>query len=522
MKQILILSTLLLISLSGYGQILKGGGSSSNDAAQDSKIASISATTPSAYLGQSSTGCVIPNNSAGTGLTWLMANWVGVARDNLVNPTLVFANWRINSSNQEVTTGPGTIKVAINYPVGSATYYVANECIAASGGPVAFPVGNTALTFNVTIPKGAKYAVRSLQNTPLGAVWHQYQGPYIADPLMGFINGNNGTPTDLTTSGTIASSTNLTYGPVLVLSKTTQPSLAIVGDSREAGGPGFAKDANYDIGLTAKIVGSQYGYTNFAAAGTLIAQWNSTSTTYRDQLLSGNVPGLPANTPYFTRMALEYGVNDFGTGGDTPTTLAGRVATFTAKYSAYMPIVLYTLAPYNQSSDFWTTLSGQAPGSNQPKINLYNNLVRAGIANVYAVWDVSDTVDPFRQGTWQVSRNPSAIAYTNPVSFTGAISGTTLTVSAVSSGSLKIGDSFTGSGVQASTIITGFGTATGATGTYTVNKIHSASYPYPGIVASTAMTTGAAFSQDGLHYTVVAEENAERVAGARLIQLMQR
>jgi len=52
---------------------------------------------------------------------------------------------------------------------------------------------------------------------------------------------------------------------------------------------------------------------------------------------------------------------------------------------------------------------------------------------------------------------------------TGAIAGTTLTVSAVSSGTLALGMTIQGAGITANTIITSLGTGTGGTGTYTVN-----------------------------------------------------
>ena len=64
--------------------------------------------------------------------------------------------------------------------------------------------------------------------------------------------------------------------------------------------------------------------------------------------------------------------------------------------------------------------------------------------------------------------------------FTAAISGTTMTVSAVASGTLQIGQSVSGTGVTAGTTITAFGTGVGGTGTYTVSAIQT--------VASEAMT----------------------------------
>jgi hypothetical protein len=58
----------------------------------------------------------------------------------------------------------------------------------------------------------------------------------------------------------------------------------------------------------------------------------------------------------------------------------------------------------------------------------------------------------------------------NGASFTGSISTTTLTVSAVASGTIEVGQAITtGAGVTAGTIITALGTGTGGTGTYTVS-----------------------------------------------------
>jgi hypothetical protein len=56
-----------------------------------------------------------------------------------------------------------------------------------------------------------------------------------------------------------------------------------------------------------------------------------------------------------------------------------------------------------------------------------------------------------------------------------SISGTTLTVSPPVSGTLGLGDSVVGAGVSAGTLITGFGTGTGGTGTYTLNASQTVS-----------------------------------------------
>jgi hypothetical protein len=58
-----------------------------------------------------------------------------------------------------------------------------------------------------------------------------------------------------------------------------------------------------------------------------------------------------------------------------------------------------------------------------------------------------------------------------PTSFTGSISGTTLTVSAVASGkAIAVGDHIGGTGVTAETTVSSLGTGTGGVGTYNVNN----------------------------------------------------
>lgn len=67
------------------------------------------------------------------------------------------------------------------------------------------------------------------------------------------------------------------------------------------------------------------------------------------------------------------------------------------------------------------------------------------------------------------SASISAFNAAAPTAVTGSISGTTLTVSAVTTGTLAVGQTIAGTGVTAGTSITAFGTGTGGVGTYTVS-----------------------------------------------------
>ena len=76
----------------------------------------------------------------------------------------------------------------------------------------------------------------------------------------------------------------------------------------------------------------------------------------------------------------------------------------------------------------------------------------------------------------------AAVTAGTTFSGTGSITTTTLTISAVASGALKVGDTIAGTGVTGATTITAFLTGTGGTGTYTVSTSQT--------VASTTITVG--------------------------------
>lgn len=91
---------------------------------------------------------------------------------------------------------------------------------------------------------------------------------------------------------------------------------------------------------------------------------------------------------------------------------------------------------------------------------LYSTAGRVGISdngiNVYIV-------DGAYRYTWRIGAPASAV-------FTASITGTTVTVSAVASGIIRVGQAIYGVGITNGTVITALGTGTGGTGTYTVNN----------------------------------------------------
>jgi len=114
----------------------------------------------------------------------------------------------------------------------------------------------------------------------------------------------------------------------------------------------------------------------------------------------------------------------------------------------YMAIVCGSFV-YVVDTDLTPTLIGQL-NSSTGIVGITDN----GI-NLYIV-------DGTYRYTWRISNPASAV-------FEGTVSGTTLTVSLMKSGTIAVGQQLFGLGVTARTVITALGTGTGGVGTYTIN-----------------------------------------------------
>jgi len=104
------------------------------------------------------------------------------------------------------------------------------------------------------------------------------------------------------------------------------------------------------------------------------------------------------------------------------------------------------------------------------------------------------TIDNPGTTNWiSMGASPSAI-------WKGSFSGTTLTVTSVSSGNLAVGTYLIGTGITPGTRITGLGSGTGGTGTYAVNNsitLNNPSDTYYGIISGTVFDADTNGSGDG-------------------------
>jgi hypothetical protein len=103
-------------------------------------------------------------------------------------------------------------------------------------------------------------------------------------------------------------------------------------------------------------------------------------------------------------------------------------------------------------------------------------------------------VDGTNRYTWRISSPSSAV-------FTGSISGTTLTVTAITNGTIAINQALFGVGVSQETVITALGSGSGGIGTYTINNSQTVSSQQMNSTAVGAVVTG---SISGTTLTVTA------------------
>ena len=81
----------------------------------------------------------------------------------------------------------------------------------------------------------------------------------------------------------------------------------------------------------------------------------------------------------------------------------------------------------------------------------------------------------YHGSVWQQATTGTRLTHNAGASFTASISGTTMTVTAVASGTIGVGNVISGSGITSGTRITAYGTGTGGTGTYTVSASQTVS-----------------------------------------------
>jgi len=114
------------------------------------------------------------------------------------------------------------------------------------------------------------------------------------------------------------------------------------------------------------------------------------------------------------------------------------------------------------------------PDAAQDAFDLLNDMIDQLSNESMMVFYKTEIIFPIVSGKTQYTIGPGGQI---GASFTGSISGTTLTITAIASGAVALGQTISGTGITAGTTIVGFGTGSGGnineTGTYTVNVSQS-------------------------------------------------
>lgn len=224
-----------------------------------------------------------------------------------------------------------------------------------------------------------------------------------------------------------------------------------------------ANDLNNQT-ASATVAGAPYNTITVSAFGTIARDFNQdgTNENYDVEINAGGLTALQMyeRLKYLTRQ------------GETATLNGVQGQFYKAANAAY---------PESKTSPFGTYAGGKFFGAKGVYVT---NIAGADTNNIIltaqdglpysAPTSISVAVDSV------VSGDRVLVARSVAASFTGSMSTTVLTVSAVASGKLQVGQVISGAGIAANTMIISLGTGTGGTGTYNINNSQT--------VASEAMT----------------------------------
>jgi len=236
-------------------------------------------------------------------------------------------------------------------------------------------------------------------------------------------------------------------------------------------------------GLTVQLV-----FTGYSSGLFVVATMTGLVTAYSPGVsITVNV------TSYTDNYGGVFNGSSMGIFGDPRTWTASLVSV------AYLDAWFTALGNYPSNSDVWwlyknasdvfspaTTITNVTVGGPAPKGHyIFSAFNQNRSSIVPGLTDISTTVRPrtgawFQGRVWYTGADASFSEASDIAVVTGSIATTVLTVTAVTSGTIVVGASLTGTGVLAGTTIVSFGTGTGGTGTYNVSVSQT--------VASTAVT----------------------------------
>lgn len=461
------------------------------------------------YWGQAANRCRRPTGTSGSAIWARTEDVVWPTSGGF--PRVGWARWYIQNQDEKLPSTDGTLLVRMEYPTNVFTYATENIAAGSEANPAAVPHANNStlyLNFNKYVPawQGPPYVAPRFRVIQAGGsvVYTIGPGPDQAAPGCYLQTGTSGSPPAMGDAFP-GGAGEYSYPPVSYLVQMRRPSVMLFGDSREEGPyTETARPPTYQNGLIAAAVAAQMGIINMSESATTLAQFLAAPNKARRLELAANVSHIACLLAY----------NDMF--GASNRTAAAVLADATA-FSALLPgkiVFGATIMGSTSTTDGQVTKANQGLSANGRKGRDFNRSIRAGVSGLAFHLDVEDAVNPERSGLFPVSRNPFEAARATGCVFTGSISGSVLTVTAITSGSLNYGDPLTDSltsiattQLSGCTVLDQLTGTTGQAGTYTISR--------PQTLASRTLYVGGYAAPDNIHQTKdLAEQVFQRLTPA--------
>jgi lysophospholipase L1-like esterase len=331
------------------------------------------------YMGQVATRCGIPDTIIGTASP-LMQRFATYARDNITSMKIAWANW---VGDEQDPASIMTITASVEYPAGVFTQCLFGGLVTGTA-PTKTTIYCDTVTIAGGIPNGALFWVRFFQTGTAS-----YLGSSVAKPNFALGEAQTFPGTDQTMGGTVVSNINGLAVPCSIIGLTTKRSVAIIGDSRQAGASDNFSTVLGNYGTVAHGIGQSYGYTNLGVSGKTTTSFLA-AHALRDDLIQ-----------YCSDVVNALGVNDVFVSGLTSAALQTNLGTIRALYPTKRYIVT-TLDPETTSIDQWVTTYNQTVRAQEAVRVSFNGAVRANALGYDGYLDCSAITELGATGKWKV------------------------------------------------------------------------------------------------------------------------
>jgi hypothetical protein len=303
-----------------------------------------------------------------TSVTASTTGWNSVtshyARTDIVDPQLIFGNFRVQAATGEVGNGGNiqTNTAAIEYPLGTR-----RQALNVSNGSTQLVLNELTYGYmgvtGLTIPKGALFRVRRYQVNTVGMFFSMSSERKIntSNGLDALVNNN----IDQTMSGSPSGGGSI-VAPQGIVSMTRAPSLLVLGSSRMTGTKDLTLDAGGDTGY-ARFYGPYLPYMDFSAAGDKTLSVAGAGGALRREI----------GAKHCSHLWIDPGLNDL-LGGTTEANLMATINSLAASWSGGpSKVIVNDEAPDTTSTDGWTTTTGQSTIGIEGSRVLLNNDIAA-------------------------------------------------------------------------------------------------------------------------------------------------